>query len=67
MDGYIILGPGHPPETGRHTFGLTAVEAWSRHIGGWEQRDIGERETLVRRWSQKGWRPVKARLEIIES
>lgn len=65
VEGFIILGPGHPAELCCRSFGRTMTEAWERHIGNPNgPRTVGERETLRSRWAQKGWRPVPARMEI---
>lgn len=63
--GFIILGPGHPPEMGAHTFGRTQGEAWIRHLGGWKGDETeGDRADMRNRWSQKGWRPVPATMNV---
>lgn len=45
------------------SFGRTTTEAWKRliHPSNYEYEDFS---IIVQRWHDKGWRPVKAKLEI---
>ena len=45
------------------SFGTTTIEAWKRliHPSNYEYEDFS---IIVQRWHDKGWRPVKAKLEI---
>lgn len=47
------------------SFATTTVEAWKRHIhpSQYEYIDFG---TIVQRWFNQGYRPMKAKLEIYD-
>lgn len=65
ISGFVITGPG---ETGLEygTFGRTMGEAWSRHcqFGPRGVQDKGERSIQIQRWSQRGYKPTPATMEI---
>lgn len=66
--GYIIACREHAPniqlDMGMSSFGRTAAEAWRRHIR-MDGRDQLDFPIYVQRWSDKGYGPVRVRVEIV--
>ncbi|TPM58944.1 hypothetical protein FJ959_08695 [Mesorhizobium sp. B2-2-4] len=67
IDGYIIANRQWSPDSilrmGKHTFGMTAGEAWRRHVGGIIS-ESGDFSVYVQRWSDKGFGPHKVTLTL---
>ncbi len=69
LAGYLIAQPstlpGGPQVYLHGTFGATPTEAWARHLAPGNNTGP-DRGILIQRWMDRGYRLVKARLEIVK-
>lgn len=63
INGFVIMIDAGSPMLASDTFAHTAHEAWSRKIGAM-QAVSPDRPIIIQRWHDRGYRPVKATMEI---
>lgn len=70
ITGYIIANKNWQEriklEMGARTFADYPASAWSNFIGV-ERANSIDRPTIIQRWLDKGWMPIKVTLEIDQS